>query len=900
MEVITTHLNADFDAMASMVAAKKLYPNAVLVFPGSQERTLREFFVSTAGYLFDFKKLKNVDLDQIERLILVDTRQASRIGKFAEIVDRPGLDIHIYDHHPDAEDDVRGSLAVIEPTGATVTILTGRIRDRGLPVTDLEATILLLGIFEDTGSFTFSSTTPADFEAAAFLLKCGADLNMIADLVTRELTAEQVGILNELIRSARTYNIQGIEICVASVSVEKYVGDFAILVHKLKDMENLNVIFALARMEDRVYLVARSRLPAVDVGEIAAFFGGGGHASAASATIRELTLIQAEDRLFELLQSMIHPAINARQLMSRPVIFVAPETTIGRAEEVMVRYNINAMPVVEQGVVRGLLNHQVLDKAIFHGLKSEPVREYMNQDFSVVEVGAPLMAIQKVLVEHQQRILPVLEQGELVGVVTRRDLLNFMINDRSNTPKALHGDGGGNQWGRRKNMTSLMLEQLPADIIRLLRDFGELAERLHYRVYAVGGFIRDLLLRRPNLDIDVVVEGDGVGFAKAFAEQHGVRARCHSKFNTAVLVLDQGLKVDVATARLEYYQYPAALPVVEFGSLKLDLYRRDFTINTLAIALTPDEFGQLIDFFGGQRDLKDRVIRVLHSLSFVEDPTRILRAIRFEQRFGFRIGKQTAGLIQNAVKIELLARLGGQRLYHELQHIFTEENPLPALRRMDEFGVLAVVFTGLRFDHKAERLFNRIKQVISWYHLSFLAEPLDGSWLYFLGLLALLPASARADTIAHLDIPEAGRERIERGFTEGGRLLDQFFKLRDPRPSAIYRALQPFKAEEILFMMAATEKDEVARTISRYFHRHRYARTELKGRDLLALGVPPGPIYTVLLNELLDARVNGEVDNRDQELAFISARLQAMTENPPAPAPSAAPPGGPGSDRDAS
>jgi len=248
----------------------------------------------------------------------------------------------------------------------------------------------------------------------------------------------------------------------------------------------------------------------------------------------------------------------------------------------------------------------------------------------------------------------------------------------------------------------------------------------------------------------------------------------------------------------------------------------------------------------------------------------------------------------------LLARLGGQRLYHELQHIFTEENPLPALRRMDEFGVLAVVFTGLRFDHKAERLFNRIKQVISWYHLSFLAEPLDGSWLYFLGLLALLPASARADTIAHLDIPEAGRERIERGFTEGGRLLDQFFKLRDPRPSAIYRALQPFKAEEILFMMAATEKDEVARTISRYFHRHRYARTELKGRDLLALGVPPGPIYTVLLNELLDARVNGEVDNRDQELAFISARLQAMTENPPAPAPSAAPPGGPGSDRDAS
>jgi len=130
--------------------------------------------------------------------------------------------------------------------------------------------------------------------------------------------------------------------------------------------------------------------------------------------------------------------------------------------------------------------------------------------------------------------------------------------------------------------------------------------------------------------------------------------------------------MDVATARMEYYQYPAALPVVEFGSLKMDLYRRDFTVNTLAVALNPDSFGQLIDFFGGQRDIKDKVIRVLHNLSFVEDPTRILRAIRFEQRFGFRIGKQTAGQIRNAVKMNLLEKMGGHRLFHEIQHILVK------------------------------------------------------------------------------------------------------------------------------------------------------------------------------------------------------------------------------------
>ncbi len=872
MDVITTHLNADFDAMASMVAAKKLYPQAELVFPGSQERSLREFFVNAAGYLFDFKKLKHLDLDRVERLILVDTRQVSRIGKFDSIIHRQGLEVHIYDHHPPSEDDIRGDLEVIRETGATVTILTDLIRRRGLRLSTNEATLMMLGIFEDTGSFTFNSTTPEDFEAASYLLQSGADLNLIADLVTRELTAEQVGILNDLIRSARTYNIRGVAVCIATVSVEKYVGDFALLVHKLKDMENLNVVFALARMEDRVYLVGRSRIPEVNAGEVASYFGGGGHATAASATIRDLTLIQAEDRLFEVLQSVIQPAVRAEDLMSHPVIFVPSETPIEKAEQLMVRYNINSMPVLEEGRVVGLINHQVLDKAIFHGLRGQSVRDYMNRDFTVVGPDATLLEIQKHLVEHQQRILPVLEDGRLRGVITRRDLLNYMIEDRSNVPKSLLGNAGPGRWGRRKNMSSLMAEQLPRPFMELLRGLGEWAEKLNYRVYAVGGFIRDLLLRRPNFDLDVVVEGDGIEFAKSFARKHGVRARSHSKFNTAVLVFPDGFKVDVATARLEYYQYPAALPVVEFGSLKLDLYRRDFTINTLAIALNPEEFGELIDFFGGQRDLKEKVIRVLHNLSFVEDPSRILRAIRFEQRFGFKIGKQTVGLIHSAVKMDLLLKLAGHRLFHEMQYLLMEDNPLPAIQRMDRFGVLAVIFPGVRYDDRTERMLNRVREVISWYRLSFLDEPFEAWWLYFLALLSLQDQSARRETVNRFELPQDLRRKVERAFTDSEEMVRRFLKLRDYRPSAIYRALQPFKPEEILFLMAGTDKEEVVKTISHYFHRYRNVETELKGRDLKALGIPPGPVYTALLTELLDAKVDGEVKTRQDELHYLRER----------------------------
>ncbi len=872
MEIITTHLNADFDAMASMVAAKKLYPEAVLVFPGSQERTLREFFVSAASYLYDFAKLKSLDLDQVERLVLVDTRQMSRIGRFAEIVGRPGLEIHVYDHHPDAEDDVRGRFELVRPVGATVTLLTQIIRERALPLTPEEATIMILGIFEDTGSFTFSSTTPEDFEAAAFLLRSGADLNVVADLVTRELTAEQVALLNELVESAKKYHIQGVDVCVATVSTDKYVGDFAVLVHKLKDMENLDVVFALARMEERIYLVARSRIEEVNVGEVAAYFGGGGHATAASATIRDLTLIQAEDRLFEVLQSVIKPAVTASHLMSRPVIHIGPDHRLGDAEELMLRYNINAMPVVDGEVVVGLINRQVVEKAIYHGLKSQRVKDYMNPDFSTVTPETPLLEIQKHLVEHQQRILPVLEGDRPVGVITRKDLLNFLVSDHSNVPKALRGDLVGDELGRRKNITGVMAEQLPRDVIQLLKDFGELAEGLGYKAYAVGGFIRDLLLRRSNLDIDIVVEGDGIKFARAFAEKYGVRARCHKKFNTAVLIFPDGLKVDVATARLEYYQYPAALPVVQFGSLKMDLYRRDFTINTLAVALNPKEFGQLVDFFGGQKDIKDKAVRVLHNLSFVEDPTRILRAVRFEQRFSFRVGKQTAGLMRNAVKMGLLSRLGGHRLFHELQQILMEEDPLPAIRRMGEFEVLAAFHPSLRYDARMQVLLTQVKEVISWYELSFLDEPLESWWVYFLVLFSRLSRKDLKQVLDRLEIPPSQQERIVWTYNRVDQLLGTFFRLPDPRPSDIYRALQPFRPEELLFLMVQATREDVRRIVSHYCHRYRHVQTELKGRDLKAMGFPPGPLYSRILNELLDARLNGQVRSRAEELEFVKAR----------------------------
>ena len=323
------------------------------MFPGSQERTLREYFIRSTVYIYGFKRLRDIDIEKVTRLILVDTRQSSRIGKFIDILGKKGLEIHVYDHHPDAEDDVKADLSVVKSCGSTVTLFTQLFQERGIAVTPEEATIMSLGVFEDTGSFTFNSTTPEDHEAAAFLLRSGADMNVVSDIVTQELTAEQVGLLNELIQSAKKYNFNGVEVCLTTISVDKYVGDFAMLVHKLRDIQNLDVVFALARMDDRVYLVARSRIPEVNVNSVASVFGGGGHATAASASIKDPTLVQTEEKLIEFLGGHIHPYPTAENLMTSPAVFTAPDVEIGEAELTMVRYNINAMPVLENGVLVG-------------------------------------------------------------------------------------------------------------------------------------------------------------------------------------------------------------------------------------------------------------------------------------------------------------------------------------------------------------------------------------------------------------------------------------------------------------------------------------------------------------------------------------------------------------------
>ncbi|WP_035277088.1 CBS domain-containing protein [Desulforegula conservatrix] len=871
--IITTHINADFDAVASLLAAQKLYPDSIVVFPGSQEKKLRDFFISSMAYLFKMADINAIDMDTVARIVLVDTANSSRIGTFAEICVKDDVELHIFDHHPKVEGDLESSFEIRDRTGATVTLLTEIIKQKGIPLSPEEATILCLGIYEDTGSFSFPSTTERDFLAAAFLLSKGASLNTISDIIAREINPFQLSVLNDMIQAAERRRINGIEIVITKVSSEKYINDLAYLTHKMVKMEAIDVIFTLAQIDSKIQIVARSRIPEVNVAFILSFFGGGGHPYAASATVKNTTQTDMELSLIDILLKNVRSSKTAKALMSSPAIKTTQEVTCENAAKILTRYNVNALLIIDQVTdssddskekLIGFITRQVIDKAISHGLGHLPVREYMNPEIVSVDPEADLSEIHSKIIASNQRILPVVENSVVIGVVTRTDLIKT-IDELNDSNSFSSSDHEGRTTPKTKHMSSFMKERLPEPILELLAKVGEIASDIGYNAYVVGGFVRDLLLYEKNFDIDIVIEGDGISFAQKFGELHNANVHTYTKFGTAVITMPDGFKIDVASARLEYYQHPGALPTVERSSIKLDMYRRDFTMNTLAIQLNPEKFGVLIDFFAAQKDIKDKVIRVIHNLSFVEDPTRIFRAIRFEQRFGFTIGKLSASLIQNALKFDFLHKLSGIRIFSELKLILEEDNPAQAIQRIYDLGLMNVIHPALIRDKYIAERFSAVKKVFDWYELLYLEEPVKRWTVYFMVLIRYTNVEISEAICRRLELPPKYIKLFCHERMKALSYLHWIEMNQAAKNHEIFHKLTTLKTESILFMMAATNDEAAQKTISRFYTTLKNEACILSGKNLVEMGLEPGPTIGKILLDILNRRLDGEIKSKEEE-----------------------------------
>lgn len=865
MDVITTHLNADFDALASMVAAKKLYPDAVIVFPGSQEKGVRDF-LEVSHLKIDLKRLKDINLKSIRRLILVDVKTPERIGPFSELIKNKDVEIYIYDHHPCTDEDIKGFKEFIEPLGATTTLMVEMLQHKRIKITPEEATIFALGIYEETGSLTFPTTTPRDVMAVAYLLRKGANLKVVSSFIIKELRAEEIELLNELIHSSRDYVIHDVRVKIATASREGYIGDVAYLAHKLREIEDVDVLFLVLMMEERVHIIGRSHVPEVDVYEILREFGGGGHRAASYAVVKDTSIEEVEERLISLLKERIHPVKTARDIMTSPVKCISWDDTIAMAEKTMTRYGVNVLPVLEGDIYKGIISREVVEKAIFHGFSKSRVSGFCSTDVSTVTPSTPTSKVEALMIEQNQRFMPVIEKNRIVGAITRTDLLRSLYETLLRKRMITSKETLAEKPSIGKNLNSLMRAKFPDEVYNLLRLCGEVAKELNFYAYLVGGSVRDLLRGEANLDIDIVIEGDGIAFAKELGRRLNAKVSSHERFGTAVVITDF-LKFDVATARTEYYETPAALPRVEMSSIKKDLYRRDFTINTMAIRLNPEGFGQLIDFFGGQRDIKDKTIRVLHNLSFIEDPTRAFRAIRFSERFGFKLSKHTVNLIKTAVSMNLFDKLSGSRLYDELSLLFREIEPIKALKRLSELDLLRFIHPNIKITKGLEDTIKAIDETISWFRLQFFEEDINMPHLYLMALLDELNKQDRNSLLERLFVPHNVRDEILDGIDASRKVLSDLRGELDNKK--IYYTLKPLSIQTILFTMAKAKDGRQKKAISLYLTRLRYIKPELTGDDLKEMGYTPGPAFKKILSSILDERLEGRIKTKEDEIEFV-------------------------------
>ncbi len=418
-----------------------------------------------------------------------------------------------------------------------------------------------------------------------------------------------------------------------------------------------------------------------------------------------------------------------------------------------------------------------------------------------------------------------------------------------------------------------IFKALSREMQALVYHVGYWAHKRSFRVYAVGGFVRDLLLGAENRDIDMVVDGSAIEFAQSLVQIMPGRLKSYEKFGTATLLLPKGIIFDMVTARREFYAYPGALPDIEKSTLRNDLYRRDFTINTMACDLNPEKFGRLYDYFGGKSDLEEGLIRVLYRLSFVDDPLRIIRALRFEQRFNFSLENETLQLLSSAVSCRLLEKVSKERLYNEVRFIFKEPSPLNILLRIKEMGFFNMLFPRVELDRELEERLAKLQRVVEEHSQKSL---LTGKNLFLLYLAAIIYGLSWHD-VKYLSyrFRLKKKERLALvALLERVPLALERIKAKEISPSRIYHLFKGMPEEGMLLMLALSSDRVVEERVGYYYEKLRTMGPSLSGKNLLDMGMKPGPEIKQVLETLHEAVLDGKVKGEEEEYQYVRGLLQ--------------------------
>ncbi len=869
IKVITSHENLDFDGLSSMVACKILYPEGILMYSGKLDKEIKSF-INLYKYSLQIYNYGEINVEKIDSLIIVDTNSKNRLGPLKNIIDK-NLNITVYDHHKPSKETITASKMVIKYYGSCTTILLKKIIKQNIEITPFQATLFLLGIYADTNCLTFKNTTFHDAEVVAYLLKKQADLDIVNEYLYEFTNEEQDKLLMSLLSSLEQVEVKKYQVYFATSEHKNYINGLSNIASKITHIKNTDALFIISKMEDKTYIIGRSLEDDINVAEILEAFDGGGHRRAGSASVKNLQAEEIKEKILRLLRKKITPQIKAKDIMSYPVKTLLEDMTVRKANQIMLRYGHTGMPVVKNDRLIGIISRTDLDKAIIHDLAHAPIKGFMKQKVVTINPDTSINEINELLSKHNIGRLPVMEGDQIVGIVTRTNLL-----------RQIHGDSIPRWYKSNYDQSHEYLDvkekilRLPHDMISLIEVVREVAKIKNHKVYIVGGFVRDLLLDRRNFDLDFVVEGDAIEIAEKVNERLNGRLTSHKKFQTAVIKLANQPHIDFVSARREYYEYPAALPKVEKSTIWNDLFRRDFTINCMAIELTGEHQYQLIDYFSGLDDLAERQIRALYNLSFIEDPTRIFRAIRFASRLDFSIEEETQKFIIQAVNDHMINKLSNDRIREEIHGIFKDENLINSLKLMKELKIFKSLNKGEDISWEEIYKINNIAKSLEAFNI-IKREEIRYADIIVQQLLSGLPI----ELIPKIINSYVSYRQSYHGIIEGLRKKSKVYSTLQSQDVDLYELyiLLEFASDEMLiFYYNDCENNNVKHYLLYYKLKLQSVHLSITGQDLLTLGIKPGPLFKRILKEVLKAKIQGYIYTKNDELKYAMKLHQNYLE----------------------
>jgi len=860
MKVITTHIYADLDALSSMVMAKKLYPDAVMVFPGNISTNVKKFITLYQDFL-NIEKVKDIDFDQIEELIVVDTSKRNRIGRFGDVVHKIGR-VKVYDHHPEAPEDIEAPIVRKEygsNTSHMVEILK-EVYGSDLTFEKYELNAGLMGIYEDTGNFTYSNTRPIDLETAGYLLGLGGDVRIVHEYITKGIREDQKDVFLKLIEEGEVLEFSGERIFLTKHYSEEFVGGIDELINKIKELEECSACFVICGNDEKSSIIARSSSMGVRLDEILEEFQGGGHWNASSVIAKNTPFGELYEDVKELILKNIKIGKLARDIMSTPVKTIEMDTRLKDAYKLMKQFGYTGLPIVDEGRLCGIISRRDVDRAIGHGFANAPVRVYMATGIVWASEEDSLEDIKRKLVENEIGRVPILKDGNLRGIVTRADVLRHLFAQRRKADSGLRE--------KARILREGIIDGIGSDLNRILECIRKTAAREGVKAYLVGGIVRDIILGIENEDIDIVVEGNGIAFAKSLCETlGGKKVVTHEKFKTAVVVVDENLKIDVATSRVEYYEYPSSLPTVEYGSLREDMFRRDFTINSLALEVDNNRFGDLVDYFNGYRDIREKKIRILHNLSFIEDPTRIIRAFRFASRYEFDIAEETERLLQDSIENGFLKRVSWPRVKTELKIILGDRKPQRALEYLEKYGILKTIHHKIKYSNRMKKQIEKTADLEKFINTLGLKK-----WMVnFLIVLEDLETDELDLVFSKFGFSGNFKKKYHLGSIKRKKLLEDLSIAR--KNSRIYDILKEV-TNEIVVLLYLEGNQELKRNIEKYVYRLRGAECQVGGKDLIEIGFTPGDHFKDILAEIFYFQLDNPECDREELLKILEEKFR--------------------------